>query len=265
MLHTCSLVGFVSMAVLANAAVVDIDFNQGNELSSRFNQTSITPFTQVLNGGVGNSGAVSVSGQSKAVYNVAPFNFSTPGSSVSGSLFFQFNNYDLPPSTSLDAVVLGFTDEATGTIGGQINAISVGVNVYADGPFAGPHLQTDFGSSGFISPTVLDLIAGHWYRLSGTFLNQDGVVMSMTVAVDHYGADGSTLVGPGSSMTRSKSVDGALLSDSTTWLAFEALNAAGVTMLDNLTVVPEPGSSVLFALGLTGIGLGCAMRRERRS
>jgi hypothetical protein len=238
---------FLCAGILLGATVVEADtffsFDSGNELATIFSRNN-SNLSQVSSGGVGNSGAVLVSGGAAgATYNQASFNFSQPGTVLSCSIFFKYQN----PTESWYPIRLGFLSSPNTLFDANPNAMGVEVYTGLGGP---TDLLADFGQGG--SGQILDhpMVAGNWYRLSGTIVNLSSN-LQITAWLDDFGTTGTTFVNSLSSFTRTGAPDGSIASDSTVWLAFEANSRAGAAMIDNLAV-PEPRMAglVFVALGI---------------
>ncbi len=248
-----AFIGIYGLAVLWSMATVQADttinFDNGDELTTLFAfQNFITPprtsiVSQVLSGGVGGSGAVQIlsgNASAAATYKVTSYDFSQPGTTLYCSIFFKYQ----APSQSWFPIQLGFLSGPNVLFDGNANAM--GVAVSSEG--AGNTLFMDYGRTSVGASISGGLAPGNWYRLSGAFVNQSSG-LSITASLDNFGSTGTTLVNHINTISRSMPPDGIILTDNSVWLAFEGNSTAGVSLVDNLSVVPEPGVALLCLIG----------------
>jgi hypothetical protein len=253
-------------ALAVRAAAADVDFNSGNELATLFNVSVFRQFggtsqlTQVSQGGILNSGAVDVSATNfpaAATYHGESFNFAGFGNTLFSSAYFRYQGFSLPPANTRYMFQLGFVTEANGTFTFNEDDMSVLVTASSNGNI---NLGVGTGSSGQGSLTNLSLVVGHWYKLTGRFINI-GSGVEIRAFLDDYGTTGGSFVDNIGTLFDIQPASAALLQDQTVWAGFEANSEGGTDLVDGFSATPEPGATALL---LVAFGCGAIGWRTKR-
>jgi hypothetical protein len=247
----------VTLPRLAHPPEVNVDFNGGAELATLFtvNDFASVGWTgslmQVVDGGVGNSGAVDVDAVNSpvaATYHASPFHF-RPGVSLVASVFFKFQ--DVPRiGGSPRAIELGFVNAPDATL--TFNNDDMSVHVSSN------NLWASFGAHSIAVGRRLNLVDGRWYRLEGEFENL-GSLLWIAATLEDWGPTGE---GPRAGLAGilfRDVPDGDVLTDPEMWLAFETSSQGGTDLIDNLAgrgpsaEFPEPASAAMLVAALLGL------------
>jgi Glycosyl hydrolases family 39 len=224
-----------------------LDFNTPGQYTDNFNNpNSGNPCTETNAGGVGNSGALLVTGgDGNATYNASSWNFATNGATISASLMVLIqqaagtgNKIQLGVVNSVNS---GFADTSTGNgwIFGSFRLLpqSTSTPTYQ----LAYQTATNGSTSGANVGSVITLIAGHWYQFN-VFLTNTGPGVSYNLACNliDYGTSGETMNTNVFAFNTLQTVTGtsaALASDSTVYPAFRVADDTGAAALDNFSVV----------------------------
>ncbi|MGE3180429.1 MAG: hypothetical protein AB7N71_02275 [Phycisphaerae bacterium] len=269
------VVGLTASFLASATHAALIDFNSAGDLANRFslntNNGNPVKFTQVMAGGLGNSGAVDYlptteSDHTTAVFNEQSFSFENPGDSITVSHFLLRQDATAIQTPWTHLGITGDTSE-------RLDAGSA-ENSYASIRFepVGGALATDVfvraetkvNGGGRLRTTLsspLSLDAGNWYFVSTTFTFESNASIAVSTTLEDWGTDGSAFLStllevPPTSIANSglDSVNG----DGTVWGAFRDFNEGGANLSDNFSVIPEPTS----LLAATLVFMIAALRRR---
>ncbi len=240
---------FLLLVLLSKSVVAQnllLDFNTPGQYTGNFNNpTTASPCTETNAGGVGNSGALLVTGgDGNAIYNSGTWNFSSNGAAISVSLMALIqqatgtgNKFQLG---ILNSDTAGFADAATGDgwIFGSYRLLpqSTTAPTY--------QLQCQTATNGTTSSVnvgpVITLTIGHWYQFN-TYFTNTGPGTSYTVACSliDYGTSGTTQGTNMFTFSTVESINGtqaALSSDGIVYPGFRVADDTGMAVLDNLSV-----------------------------
>jgi|GEM_PF-4031138 len=270
----------------ARAAVFSDDFNtssaQWSDYFAESGQDSPkVNYTWVESGGVGDSGAVSVSGSPETAYYKNSIEGFPEKGGYTISAFFRLKSTDTGASANL-----GF---ATGLIASPSDLMgsNSGTNTYLtlqaqiNSTAAGNDTEYQFsfrsrsGSDNHVVSTADDpftVTDGNWYQFITNYQFDAGLkTFTATAQLWDYGASG-TLLNPVliASFTSDAIANASFATDTEVYAAIKAARPAygGVTHLDNfeLAAIPEPGATALMTLAFLLIAGGRITRlRPKRA
>jgi len=268
-------VAFAGSAAGAHAQFVD--FNTNGDLLGKFsiNASAVgNRYTQVLSGGLANTGAVDMlntldSDHTTAVSNQFSYDFATIGHSVTVSSFIK--RQDATQSQTPFAQ-LGILTDLTGRMdGGAATNSYSSIRLIPGSPLAtNVAFQTESkvvnGNRERVTPGLsTSLTAGNWYRVEGTFKLVSATQLLIGMSLEDWGPTGAafqstalafspTLITISLPVGTSNPVTG----DPSVWVGFRTFHEGGADLLDNFSVVPEPTTLAL-------IGLAAAFVARHRS
>jgi len=281
------LAGLGLFALSGLAYADSVDYNTPGDLTTKFklnNQTGTGGFTQIANGGIGDSGAVNITAGPSgtqdvtAVYNVKSYNLDNGSIRLSQAVkvLSQYSNGDR-------LLQLGLIDDTA--TGRQLNGGAPALGDFISArvfPTAGPSGTTgpfvwqvqagqatgagNTATSNNAQSAAFNLTLGDWYQLT-VDITKSGTANTFSVAgsLQDLGPTGLT---PGTTLTfgpetssNANTLD--LYTDATVFGAFRGhASTGGADTYDNFSIiqVPEPGSFAL--LGSASIAL--SIRRKRK-
>lgn len=271
-------VGLAAMALPSTGLATVITFNQSNALASQFSQEPLPGafYTQTQTGGTFGGTVNGYSGSdyfATAVLKDRTFSFGL-NNSISLGIDFYFSGKLTPLFPGANAV----RSLRLGLLGSQSSAFEIYGDqaAYIEGLYSITQNQMDIvavdqtrsvvivGSLGSFVP-----VAGSWYELNATFLNQGNGMKTFGGTVIGLGSEGRS---PPVSLFLGKQTLGISSQNDLSgqvYAGFSALAGGGISSVDNLSVpggtqdVPEPSSLGLLAIALCFLGALRASRAGR--
>jgi hypothetical protein len=198
------------------------------------------------------------SGSATSVYQPMSFDLNN-GNTYSISTFFLGQSLLGQIAATLNsAVTIGFVngpgtafDTASGTAFMGVNVI----NTVAGIVVITPQQKASTATSGILSTqsgvlsSGLALTGGNWYKLTTTWTYAGSNVFNYTANLTDYGTSGLLPVLSIASVNGSFT-NPAFAADDTAYVGLKASTSSGAISLDNVEIVPEPGTVALLVLGL---------------
>jgi hypothetical protein len=234
------LLAFVSKSAVAQN--LSLDFNTPGQYTGNFNNpNTASPCTETNAGGVGNSGALLVTGgDGNATYSAGNWNFASNGASISVSM-------------------MAMIQQATGTgnkfQSGIVNSNTAGFAI-ASGEFGSFRIEPASTSTPSYQLTAqerdgsnintanlgsaMTLTVGHWYQFNTCFTNTGpGTSYNMACSLIDYGTNGNTAGTNVITFSTLQTITGTyadLASNNSVWPGFRVADDTGVAVLDNFSV-----------------------------
>ncbi|HEY3762861.1 MAG TPA: hypothetical protein VGN23_14040 [Verrucomicrobiae bacterium] len=237
---------FIFLAQSVSAQSLLLDFNTPDEYTGNFNNpTTPSPCTETNAGGVGNSGALLVTGgDGNATYHASSWDFSTNGASLSVSMMMEIHQ----ASGMGNKIQLGIVNSATA---GFADAASGDGWVF--GSFrltpqstAAPTYQlvcqtaTNGVTANVNVGSVVTLMVGHWYQFNTYFTNTGpGASYNTASSLIDYGTSGTTQGANLFTFNTLQTITGtsaAISSDNAVYPALRVAADTGAAVLDNFNV-----------------------------
>jgi hypothetical protein len=255
---------------MAEAAMEDYDTlgNLASSFSLNVNPPTSVRYAEVASGGLGNSGAVNMlntldSAHTTAVYSSGSFDFSSSGAQITFSQFILRKDASL---TVTPFYQMGFLsdvgermdNDAAANSYASVRLMPDTVNTATD-IFLQTETRINGGPRVRVTPGITaTLTAGHWYRFSGTIMNQSSTEIVVSATLEDWGTTGAVFVSTAMQLNPlvvTLSGPDQVNGDSSVWVGWRTFDEGGADLVDafaaeQLTTVPAVSTWGVVIMGL---------------